>query len=177
MTKYFDEISLNINDYHLWLYVIGFYYLIVLIGENYKGNLCYFLNESKFGIKNIFVSILIFVSPFIHLHSVALLHQIGIDEIVVRASEIALIVVEILFVVAVGYWYLVVATLFIVVFLLISSILGMISIALFGNDIGILLTIVIMGAWYFQSFFDIGRSIVLFPVNFLKCVKDMIEKI
>jgi len=54
------ELRIDIRSISVWLFGIGFFYLIVLIGEHFKNNLCYFLNSSKFGVKNILFQFLFF---------------------------------------------------------------------------------------------------------------------
>jgi len=170
----FNEISFRISDYGYWLYIIGMLYFIVLIGENYKGDLCSFLNESKFGIKNIFISLVIFISPLLHVNAVAFLKSIGIEEVIIRASEIGLVVLELLFVVAVGYWYIFVFIAVIIVFLIILSLLGALSGALAG-DIGMIIGSGAVIYWYFPYFMDFTKSLLIFPKNLLACIASEIN--
>jgi hypothetical protein len=161
---YPTELGINISSISFWLFGIGFFYLIVLVGEHFRDNLCYFLNTSKFGIKNIFISIFIFLSPFFHLNAVAILHTLGIDEIKLPYLEIGVIIFELIFVIAVGYYYLVVILLGGLVMLLIFYFLATVANAFIG-ELGILISIAIIVYLYR----DVIIKIITFPKELLSC--------
>jgi len=164
-----NEMTLKISDYSLWLYIIGFFYFIVIIGENFRSDLCDFLNESKFGIKNIFISIAIFISTFLHIDAIILLRNFGIEEIIIKTSEIVLIVIELLFVVAIGYWYLYVSIAVFVVFLIIMSIFEGLFGAI-GGKTGALIGVGIVVLMYLPLFWEFILSILKLPFNIVECI-------
>lgn len=152
------------------IYILAIYYLITLVSLNVTDKLCEFLTETRFGIKNIYLMLLLIVSVIFSIPEIfIIIESLGIK---IWFWRIFTLTIEIISVYLAGIFSLAWLGMFFSGFFIFYSLIFLFLAAILGSffdEVGILISFIVASAimilWYGYPILSLFCRIALFPID------------